>query len=412
MTGKEYLKFNKNNAKEYSMLKRAGYAGYMKVESSHITDYRIITLPDRHVFAGYYDIDNVSNDGNFLFFLSVPKYANPKFHKALIHLYEIETGQIRNISSTHAWCWQQGARVRWNPYEQNELIYNDYINCEYVCFSVNIKNGQRKRFSTLPIYDLNCDKKIGYGLNFRRLQWLRPGYGYVKGQSISRRSYAPDNDGLYCVDLQSQKRKLLFSLAQLAEQVDYESTDYHYLNHICVSPTGKRIMFFHLWTKDSLDMWRMRMLITDSEGAYIKVLEDADVISHYAWIDDDKIMATKVHSGKSCYVIYDCESGEKEKIENKHLINDGHPSLIGDSGNFISDTYPLDNSMQTLFLSNLNGLEYKPLLTAFSDPRYYIEKRCDMHPRLDENTKTINLDSTFTDGVRKIILLFYNKNIL
>lgn len=405
MDGKEYLKLNRKNAKKYSVYKKQGYVGYFKIESDFIEKSLIISQPHHHVFAGYYDINNVSPDGRYLFFLSVSKHASPKHSKADIYLYELATGESRKLTSTKAWCWQQGARVRWNPNNSKELLFNDYRDGSYLCMKLNIENGHIEVLSHFPLYDIDFNKQIGYGLDFKRLQKFRPGYGYCKGSYCCANEHSPKENGLYAVDLLSQRKRTLFSLSQLASQVESKPEDFHYLNHICVSPSGKRVMFFHLWTRNSLDMWKMRLLVTNADGTDLKEIECSDTISHYSWIDDDRLMVTRVLMQGPCYIIYNCENGTKRIIENNDLINDGHPSFLGRDGRFISDTYPLTNSLQTLFMSNINGKSFVPLLTAFSDPRYFIEKRCDMHPRLDMLTNTINVDSTFSDGLKKIILL-------
>jgi hypothetical protein len=243
------------------------------------------------------------------------------------------------------------------------------------------------------------------------LQSLRPGYGYSRGKDFTKKALAPVDDGVFAVDLKTKAVSLLYSLKDLAEQVVSKPTDFHYINHISVSPDGKRFMFFHLWTKDSLDMWKMRLLVSDINGSNLIELEREDIISHYSWIDSNRLMVTKVANKEPCYVIYDLRTGSKEIIQNYKLINDGHPTFFENKREFVSDTYPLENCMQTMFFSSIENNSYIPILEAFSDPRLYIEKRCDMHPRFDGKHSAINIDSTFSMGLRKIIFLKIRKEV-
>ena len=409
MEGKEYLKINKKLAKRYPLLKRQGGAGFLRVNQDMVGSYDVISSKNKHVFVGYYDLPNISPNGKYMFYLTVPRYASPKFSKATINIYNIHTKVSKAVGQTSAWCWQQGSRVRWLPKSNSKLLYNDYLKGKYISRILDIESGEVSDFSSMAIYDASFTEAVGLSLNFHRLQFLRPGYGYSKGKDITKKNFAPQNDGIFFVDLKKQKTKLIYSLSELASQVQSNSNDFHYINHISVSPNGKRFIFFHLWTKNFLDMWNMRMLVTDIDGNNFMEVENKDIISHYSWIDSNKIMATKVVNKEHCYILYDLMTGSKQIIQNDQLINDGHPTFFQNGKQFISDTYPLDNCIQTLFLSDIISNAYVPILEAFSDPRLYIEKRCDMHPRLEKEHNIINLDSTFSNGLRKIIVLNLRK---
>ena len=152
-------------------------------------------------------------------------------------------------------------------------------------------------------------------------------------------------------------------------------------------------------------MWKMRLLVSDIDGSNLVELEREEIISHYTWIDSDNIMVTKITNKEPCYVVYNLNNGSKELIQNDKLINDGHPTFFENKKEFVSDTYPLENCIQTLFFSSIEQDIHIPVLEAFSDPRLYIEKRCDMHPRFDAIHDLINIDSTFSGGVRKVVFL-------
>lgn len=104
----------------------------------------------------------------------------------------------------------------------------------------------------------------------------------IAGEKILQKILAPADDGVFAVDLKTKEVKLLYSLKDLAKQVVSKPTDFHYIKHISVSPDGSRFMFFHLCTKDSLDMWNMRLLVSDINGSNLVELEREDIISHYS----------------------------------------------------------------------------------------------------------------------------------
>ena len=412
MEGKAYLKMNKDGAKRYPSLKKQGFAEFLKINNAIVESHNVISHPAKHTFAGYYDLQNVSPDGTKMFYLTVPRNASPKYNKASIYVYDIIANTSIKIGSTSAWCWQQGSRLRWMPGSSSKLIYNDFVHGSYVSRVIDTESGVVSDFAPTALYDIAFQSETGISLNFQRLQSLRPGYGYSRGKDCLKKVLAPPDDGVFAVDLNSKSVRLLYSLKDLAEQVVSKPTDYHYINHISVSPDGKRFMFFHLWTKDSLDMWKMRLLVSNIDGSNLVELEREDIISHYSWIDSSRLMVTKVTNKEQCYVIYDLSTGGKKTIQNDKLINDGHPTFFENKKKFVSDTYPLANCIQSMFFSNIEEDEYSPILEAFSDPRLYIEKRCDLHPRFDEKHRFINVDSTFSMGLRKIIFLKLRKEVL
>lgn len=405
MDGLEYLRLNQERAQKYPEYLRTGVAGFRQCISPAISEESVISIPGRHVFAGYYDIPNVAPDGFRLFFLSVAKDAIPQDDPADICLYDLRSRSWTVVAKTRAWCWQQGARVRWDMKGNDGLLFNDYDGTRYVTRRICLPVRTVAEFLPVPTYDINEGAGIAFTLNFDRLQRLRPGYGYACRGDWSADMSAPADDGLFRVDIRTKTSKLIFSLCELARQVSSNSGEHHYLNHVSLSPSGMRVMFFHLWASDPLGMWKMRLMVANADGTQLKALEDSDIVSHYAWIDDHRLLTTRLSSSGSCYVIYDVESGLKQRIGNSNLSCDGHPSVLANGHDFIADTYPLDNSLQHLFLADIDGLSYEPLYSAFSDPRFYIERRCDMHPRLNRTFNLINLDSTFSDGLRKVVVL-------
>jgi hypothetical protein len=82
MEGKAYLKLNKAGAKKYPKLKRQGFAEFMEVNSAVVDSFDVISDARRHAFAGYYDLQNMSPNGEKMFYLSVPHHASPKYNKA------------------------------------------------------------------------------------------------------------------------------------------------------------------------------------------------------------------------------------------------------------------------------------------------------------------------------------------
>ena len=91
MEGKACLKLNKAGAKRYPDLRRQGFSGFLELNRDVVESVDIIAHPRRHTFVGYYDIQNISPNGEKMFYLSVSRHASPKYNKATIHIYDTKS---------------------------------------------------------------------------------------------------------------------------------------------------------------------------------------------------------------------------------------------------------------------------------------------------------------------------------
>lgn len=402
MDKESYLKLNKEKALQYPLLKKNGYTGFLMVNSRIVKSFFILGNNKAHTFGGYYDINNVSADGLKCFYLQVPKNANPKRNNASILIYDFATNKAEKVATTKAWCWQQGSRIMW--LDDLHLIFNDIRNGKYISSIVDIKTKQKSIFLEYPIYDMVLDKHIAVTLNFERLELLRPGYGYP---SVNYRisDFAPIDDGVFIVDLKTKEKRLIVSLDELRRSCDSSDNDYHYVNHASFSPRGDKFLFFHVWTKDNLSMWKMELVLVDLKKNNSLAKINGYIFSHYCWMDNENILLTEIGENGAKYYILSLNNLKLTSIDYKHLCCDGHPTFIKDKHLFVSDTYPQENCIQNLFIADINSIKNESIVKAFSDPRMYIDKRCDMHPRVTQKKLLINIDSTFSDGTRKIIFI-------
>ena len=158
----------------------------------------IFSQKDKNIFFGYYDINPLKD--NKLLVHRIRKKADTKKDLIDIGFYDINTKKYTFLIQSSAWCWQQGARLRWSK-EKNTIIYNDIENNHYCTRYFNIKNKKIIKTISYPLYDINKDETYGISINFSRLQRLRPGYGYDKLPDSTEKDFHPKNDGLFLVDL-------------------------------------------------------------------------------------------------------------------------------------------------------------------------------------------------------------------
>lgn len=359
-----------------------------------------------HVFRGYYDLDYISDDNKQFLCNRLPLNANSnRDTKCEIGYYDLNSKNFIKIADTNAWCWQQGSRLRWNPLNKRQVIFNDISETGYCAKIYNIANKKCVDIIDWPLYDITQDFKWGLSLNYSRLQRLRPGYGYNYFEDETKNIEAPKDDGIVLVDLQNRKSRVIYTIYDLAKKVDPELKYTHYLNHISICPKGDKFIFFHIYTQPQQKWWNTVLYVSDIKGEKYKILEKNDRVSHYCWIDENRLMVTcRKEDGKEYYSIYDVKSGEKKIVTISGLNNDGHPSPLKFKNQFLTDTYPQKYSIQRMMIYSLDSENTKNIASIYHDYRLRGEKRCDLHPSISSNNNLISIDTTYRHKKRSILI--------
>lgn len=361
---------------------------------------KIFSKRKENVFFGYYDLKQFNSNGDKLLAHVTPYKANPNEDDAEIVWIDPVTSEFHTIAKSRAWSWQQGSRLRWHPLLSDTCLYNDLEDSEYVLKQIDLSSGISKIVCSAT-YDIDDKFQYGIKVNFERLQRLRPGYGYSRIGDYTKNDTRPAKDGIIRIDLSTGHEQLLFSLKELSENLPDDSK-YHYINHVCFSPSGNKFMFFHIWTQGASFPWNMRFYVCNTDGSNLIMLEDDVRISHYHWIDDDRIVATRNIKGKEySYVIYNICTMNNIVLKNDCLMVDGHPNLFRHG--FVTDTYPQSNRMQYLYLSDFEGRKCENIASIYSNPTNYGEHRCDLHPRSFKD-KYLTVDSAVKGNVRSVLL--------
>lgn len=337
-----------------------------------------------HVFFGYYDVSpfNEKTD-EFLY----NKLTNNKLN---IYLSNADGGKDVQIASSTAWNWQQGCRLRWMPGNNREIIFNDYDGNNYLSKIVNVDT---KRIKTVcaPLYDISCDGTLGVSVDFERLGVKRPGYGYTCRPYIES-EHNLSAEGIDLVDIASNTKKMILTYADIQKIKGCNTGDLknNYINHLCFSPSGRQFLFFWLTVKDGLH--KAFLLVHNLDNNQTKLLERFDIVSHYAWYDDDNIICTAIDSNNTGrYYNYKIPTGEKIILNPEILNTDGHPSVYNQH-TILSDTYPDMNGFQRLFFADTQNGGYIELLRLYSNCRIEGERRTDLHPRFNRDKSVICFD--------------------
>lgn len=122
-------------------------------------------------------------------------------------------------------------------------------------FAVLYDVSKRKRISEFkyddtPFANSGVAQNGGYflGINYGRLARLRPVTGYPGAFDWTANTAAPENDGIFIVDIQSGQKRLLVSFRQLADLISTRRPDvkgkHLFINHTLWNRADNRIYFY------------------------------------------------------------------------------------------------------------------------------------------------------------------------
>ncbi len=340
---------------------------------------------------------------------------------------EIEVGVIDltdgdkwiKLGTSKAWGWQQGCMLQWRPGSDTEVLWNDMQDGEYVSRIHDLETGKTR---TLPraIYTVSPDGKWALSLDFGRLQRLRPGYGYVGIGDKTPDQRAPQEAGIWRMDLETGESKLVVSNATAAA-LPYQGKSledkWHYFNHLLVSPDAKRFIFLHRWRQPGKDgqpdmskEFTTRMFTVNADGSDLFVLDPSGNTSHFIWRDNSSVTAwTKPIVKEWGFYHLTDRTGETEIVGEKEMTVNGHNTFlpVGTGKEWIlNDTYPMGkNRQQSPYLFH-EPTGRKHVLGNFHLPAAYQgEWRCDTHPRASNDGKSVTIDSPHGGDGRQMYLL-------
>jgi len=376
-----------------------------------------ILLPARRVtprpflhFFGYYDKCPWDATQRYLLGMRVAFMRRPPTPEdmAVLGMLDLEAGGAwRTLSETLAWHWQQGAMLQWLPSDPaRKIIYNTLGEAGYTSTVLDVHTGERRELPR-PIYALSPDGARAVTLNFSRVHRARPGYGYVGVPDLWEGQLAPEQDGVYSLDLETGTSRLIVSLAQLAAFEPEPSMEgaLHWVNHLQFNTDGTRFVFLHRWRHPDSEARRTRMFTADPDGGGLCLLGREGMVSHFDWRDPHHILAWSTFSGRNHYHLYEDRTGNVEVIGGDVLDTDGHCSYSPDRRWILTDTYPRGEPPQrTLILYEVATNRRVDVGHFYASPEITGEIRCDLHPRWSRDGRQVCFDSIH-EGDRQMYVM-------
>lgn len=422
-------------------------------EISKLIKEVFITRGHDSQWFGYYNYDPLSFDHSKLLChrTEFEAVAPEKGMTVEIGYYDIPSGEWHKIGLSDSWNWPQAASAQWLSIQgkDDSVIYNTSENNHNIAV-IHDNQASTDKQVNWSIYGITPDCKKSIAIDMERAHWCRT-YHYQSVANETLNTSIPNGDGIFEIDLTNNKRKRIIPIQDIiAIDADPDFMIHkHWVEHVMISPSGKRFAFLHRFSPvDSPMQYQTRLCIANIDGSGLQVVKGwRDYsLSHFGWKNDEEfciysikipalqkqflssiktdgagtqrkgslksriivaiknMIPTSVRSylkgGRSAnfYQFYKWQDGEYKPVFslNKPAFNiDGHPSFTKDGKFMITDTYADKKGWRHLYAYNVET-DKEVELARFYEPLVGNPARCDLHPKLSRDNNYITVDTTNT----------------
>ncbi|MGK7395735.1 MAG: hypothetical protein ACNS62_14240 [Candidatus Cyclobacteriaceae bacterium M3_2C_046] len=372
---------------------------------------RAITGGPKFHWFGYYDKLQFDPTNKLVLGMEVDfEHRTPEASDVIkVGMVDTEHGdKWIELGQSSSWGWQQGCMLQWIPNSGSEIIWNDRQDGQFVSHIMDVHSG-KKRTLPKPVYALSQDGEWAIGADFARIQNLRPGYGYKGVSDPYQQVNAPEESGIYRINLKTGQHQLVIPIAKAAAiPYDGQKLDdkWHYFNHLLVSPDSERFIFLHRWRDEPTGHYgggfTTRMFTADKNGNDLYILDPSGYTSHFIWKDPQHVCAwTKPEGEESAFYLFKDKTEQVEIIGKEEMVVNGHNTYLPQTSNewILNDTYPQGpNREQIPYIYHVPTRKKLELGRFHSPEAYKGEWRCDTHPRSSNDGKKVVIDSPHQGG--------------
>ncbi len=379
---------------------------------------RAVTRGPKFHWFGYYDKLQFDPTSRYLLAMEVDfEHRSPRGDDVIkIGMVDLAAGdKWIQLGESRAWGWQQGCMLQWLPGTKSQILWNDREDDRFVCRIMDVAT-RKTRTIPQPIYTVTPDGRMGASVDFRRIQDMRPGYGYAGLADGNKDQLAPKDSGIDMVDLATGKGKRIVSLADAAA-IPFPGRNMtnakHYFNHLLFNTDGTRLEFLHRFRPNrGRGGFITRMLTCNLDGSDIRVVDPSGSTSHFIWRDASHILAWSRYKGVSGFFLYEDKSGGGRVVQvgKGVMTRNGHCTYLPGGRWILNDTYPSGKRReQEVYLYHARTGKQVTLGRFASPAKYTGEWRVDTHPRLSRDGKKVCIDSPHGSNGRQLYLIDISK---
>ncbi|MDD2599895.1 MAG: hypothetical protein PHO37_11825 [Kiritimatiellae bacterium] len=372
-----------------------------------------------HLFASYYAINSWSADSRYISVLQtdikdrLPLATDP----AVLGIVDLkDNNRFIPLVETRCWNFQEGTMAHWLGFDPNrKLIYNDLAEGKFVSVVIDIQTRE-KRVIPYPVSAVTRDGQRAVSINYARLNATRPDYGYDgNGQDPLLDTTWPKDDGLFLVDLESGKGKLIVSIDSVREQMPEvkDPQGLAYFCHTVFSRDGKQVFWLARSVenlgeqKQRVAKWQTTAFACNIDGTNLRrCFPDGWGGSHFNWVDGERMVVTAKFKDKVySHVLFTPGKDDHRRVSEGLLDFDGHCVVSNDGNWMLTDTYPNKLSQRNLMLVRMRDEAVLPLGGYdVVDPYTGTYWRCDLHPRWRNDDQAFGFNSVH-NGSRQVYII-------
>ena len=379
----------------------------------NITNVKIETIsPDDgyNYFFGYYDLQpyDVSGKRHLAHRVSFHDRLPKADDICELGYITIEDRVFHKVAESCAWNFQQGCMLQW--FDDESIIFNDFRDGAYCAVIKQIKSGE-ERLICAPIANLSQDRRWGLSVNFSRIWNFRPGYGYCNIVDPYFDVEAPEEDGIFLVDIENNTSKLILSYKQMSEAFPEEPycSSKLVVNHITFNPSASRfLVLLRNFKTETQKKWATLLFTADRDGGDLYNISDYESNSHYHWKNDEEFMIFGGRNDKfvRAMIFHTDKSREYWIPDNKQLNDyDIHCLYHPDKTCFIGDIYPQCNQpYRGIVFYDLEKKVRRKVANIYACEPPLGDCRCDLHTRFNRDGSYVSFDCK--DDVGRTICQF------
>ena len=374
-----------------------------------------LSIGSKHHFFGYYGINPWDPTSRYHLALETDFHTHRPLPEdvATVGLVDRDTHQFTPHAKTSAFNLQQGSMMHWigniatddSNRVDMEFTFNDWENGTLVSRALNPTTGAVRTIQG-AIAAVSPTAPYAIGLNYGRMAHCRAVVGYATNSKSDNVEAQPEEDGLYQLNLQDGRSKLVLSIADVIrasadERVVAKRT---WFNHVLFNTDGTRLLFFCRVRQETgfyTSLWTV-----NPDGSDLEMqIPFGYRVSHFDWRTPTQILVSSDIVGEMGFVEFTDGARDFTPIGRGVLPNDGHASFSPDRQWLLCDTYPRSpERLAQLMVYNIDE-NRKILLGEFHHEEQFTgDIRCDLHPRWAPDGKTITFDSVH-EGSRQIYLM-------
>ena len=386
-------------------------------EQQLLTREQITSGPENHLFGYIGHVGTIpwNASGRYIVALRtefVDRMPGPDDPAEIILLDTKNDYAIRAVDTSRGWNVQQGTMLYWNPADpENQFFFNDRdpATGKVFCVLYDISEGRRVReyrFEDTPVGNggVAFDGKHFAAINYARMARLRRVTGYPGAWDWTEGVSAPDDDGIFLVDVETGEKRLLVSFQQLAEALRRERPEIDsmplFINHTLWSRTGDRLFFFA--RANFGKPGRLNASFTIARDGSDLRRQQTHIGGHPEWDAGSRMIGSIAKR----QAVFDVDSQKLvELIGDRELFPDPEGDIaLSPDLEWLANGYKDDGKVYYVVHNRRTG-------TTFRSPGYDLfgrvsgDLRCDPAPRWNRTGDRLLIPSMMEDGTRQMFVM-------